>query len=584
MNRPSVTISTNLSAQRVSRKFERQTTYAQGNGLNNYDPSSSFTWGPKITELPNDPVYGGNMSNDYTSQYGMHNGMYYSPQRAKAGLDGWTTPQIYDNVGDFLGTGFTENTNINLSQHINGINYSFGINNSIQNGIIPSTGMDRWGARGLVDWKINDEWNSGFSANYSSTKITGAPGGNDGIMNVVYSAPAEYDLKGIPTHAPNDVTDQILFRNLGFVNPYWWAEHNEYLQHTNRVFGNAYLEYSPKLNWGDNISLKFREQAGLDIWTSNYADVREMGTTTSLKGGDINNYGSQHNVFNNLFTVNFDGKFGAEEEWGLNVVLGNEFNDENIRNWSYYATNFNFPGMPTIGNATNISSASEYTRRERTVGFFGSISASWKDQLYLTVTGRNDYVSTMPRGSRSFFYPSVSLGWEFTKLPFLEGNSVISYGKLRGSFAQVGQAGEYYSNFYYTPSYGGGFFSYTPVSYPLPSGISSYVPYYVVYDENLKPQNTVNYEAGIDLYLFNNRLKFEYTYSLQNVKDQIFSVPTDGTIGYQYMMTNAGKMRTKAHELSISAAILEAKDYDLNLGINFTRVYNEVPEFGISLE
>lgn len=584
MNRPSVTISTNLSAQRVSRKFERQTTYAQGNGLNSYDPSSSFTWGPKITELPNDPVYGGNMSNDYTSQYGMHNGMYYSPQRAKAGLDGWTTPQIYDNVGDFLGTGFTENTNINLSQHINGINYSFGINNSIQNGIIPSTGMDRWGARGLVDWKINDEWNSGFSANYSSTKITGAPGGNDGIMNVVYSAPAEYDLKGIPTHAPNDVTDQILFRNLGFVNPYWWAEHNEYLQHTNRVFGNAYLEYSPKLNWGDNMSLKFREQAGLDIWTSNYADVREMGTTTSLKGGDINNYGSQHNVFNNLFTVNFDGRFGAEEEWGLNVVLGNEFNDENIRKWSYYATNFNFPGMPTIGNATNISSASEYTRRERTVGFFGSVSASWKDQLYLTVTGRNDYVSTMPRGSRSFFYPSVSLGWEFTKLPFLEGNNVISYGKLRGSFAQVGQAGEYYSNFYYTPSYGGGFFSYTPVSYPLPSGISSYVPYYVVYDENLKPQNTVNYEAGIDLYLFNNRLKFEYTYSLQNVKDQIFSVPTDGTIGYQYMMTNAGKMRTKAHELSISAAILEAKDYDLNLGINFTRVYNEVVELAPGVE
>ena len=584
MNRPSVTISTNLSAQRVSRKFERQTIYAQGNSVNSYDPSSSFNWGPKITELPNDAVYGGNVNNDYTAKYGMHNGMYYSPQRAKAGLDGWTTPQIYDNVGDFLGTGFTENTNINLSQHINGINYSFGINNSIQNGIIPSTGMDRWGARGLVDWKINDEWNSGFSANYSSTKITGAPGGNDGIMNVVYSAPAEYDLKGIPTHAPNDVTDQILFRNLGFVNPYWWAEHNEYLQHTNRVFGNAYLEYSPKLNWGDNMSLKFREQAGLDIWTSNYADVREMGTTTSLKGGDINNYGSQHNVFNNLFTINFDGRFGAEEEWGLNVVLGNEFNDENIRKWDYYASNFNFPGMPTIGNATNIATAKEYLRRKRTVGFFGSVSASWKDQLYLTVTGRNDYVSTMPRGSRSFFYPSVSLGWEFTKLPFLEGNSVISYGKLRASFAQVGQAGEYYDNYYYTPSYGGGFFSYTPVSYPLPSGVSSYVPYYVVYDENLKPQNTVNYEAGIDLYLFNNRLKFEYTYSLQNVKDQIFSVPTDGTIGYQYMMTNAGKMRTKAHELSISAAILEAKDYDLNLGINFTRVYNEVVELAPGVE
>ena len=584
MNRPTVTISTNLSAQRVSRKFEHQTVYAQGDRIDAYNPSSSSTWGPKISDLVNDPTYGGNVDNAYTAQYGKHEGMYYNPQREKAGLDGWTTPQIYDNTGDFLGTGFTENTNVNLSQNINNINYSFGLSNSHQNGIIPSTGMDRWGARGLVDWKINEQWNTGFSVNYSSTEITSAPGANDGIMNVVYSAPAEYDLKGIPNHVPGDVTQQVLFRSTSFTNPYWWAEHNEYLQHTNRVFGNAYLEFQPNLNWGDNMTLKFREQAGLDIWTSNYSDVREMGSTSSLMGGDIENYGSQHNVFNNLFTINFDGRFGDAEEWGLNVILGNEFNDENMRRWDYYGTNFNFPGMPVIGNATSLSYASEYTRRERTVGFFGSISASWKDQLYLTVTGRNDYVSTMPRGSRSFFYPSVSLGWEFTKLPFLEKNKVINYGKLRASFAQVGQAGNYYNNYYYTPSYGGGFYGYTPVSYPLPSGVSSYVPYYVVYDEDLKPQNTTNYEVGIDLHLFNSRIKMEYTYSLQNVKDQIFSVPTDGSTGYQYMMTNAGKMRTNAHEFSINAAILQHKDYDLNLGINFTKIVNEVIELAPGVE
>lgn len=76
----------------------------------------------------------------------------------------------------------------------------------------------------------------------------------------------------------------------------------------------------------------------------------------------------------------------------------------------------------------------------------------------------------------------------------------------------------------------------------------------------------------------------EYTYSLQNVKDQIFSVPTDGAIGYQYMMTNAGKMRTHAHEFSINAAILQSKDYDLNLGINFTRILNKVIELAPGVE
>ena len=82
-----------------------------------------------------------------------------------------------------------------------------------------------------------------------------------------------------------------------------------------------------------------------------------MGTTSALLGGEIENYGSQHNVFNNLFTINFDGRFGNEDEWGLNIILGNEFNDENIRTWDYYASNFNFPGFPTIGNATNLASA-----------------------------------------------------------------------------------------------------------------------------------------------------------------------------------------------------------------------------------
>ena len=581
-NKPVVTISTNLSAQKVSRKFERQDVYAQGNGFSAYNPTASMSWGPKISELSKDPVYGGDTDNDNTLRDGKRPGQYYNTKRVLAGLDGWTTPQVYDNVGDFLGTGFTENTNLNISQSINGLNYSFGINNSYQEGIIPSTGMNRWGARGLVDFKIDSQWNTGFSVNYSSNKITGAPGGNDGVMNVVYSAPSEYDLKGIPTHVPGDITQQVLFRATSFVNPYWWAEHNEYSQQTDRVFGNTYVEFQPKLDL-DNFTLKFREQAGLDIWTSNYSDVRAMGTTTSLSGGDIENYGRQHNVFNNLFTANLDGRFGSDEEWGLNVILGNEINDEKMRVWDYYGSNFNFPDFLTIGNTTSLVS-SEYTRWTRNVGFFGSAELSWKNQLYLTVTGRNDYVSTMPRGSRSFFYPSVSLGWEFTKLSGLENNSVLNYGKLRTSFAQVGQAGNFYDNFYSTPGYGGGFYQYTPVSYPLPSGISTFTPYARLYDKNLKPQNTTNYELGTDLHFLNSRIKLEYTYSFQDVTDQIFSVPVDGSTGYQEMLTNAGKMQTRAHELSLNAAILRAKDYDLNLGINFTKLKNEVIELAPGVE
>lgn len=154
-SKPVVTVSTNFSAERVSRKFEHQTVYAQGNNVAAYSPTSSLSWGPKIENLPNDAVYGGNVDNAYTQAYGMHQGQYYNPKLAAAGLDGWTTPQTYDNVGDFLGTGFTENTNVNISQNRDNMNYSFSLSNTYQDGIIPSTGMTRWGARGLIDYTIN---------------------------------------------------------------------------------------------------------------------------------------------------------------------------------------------------------------------------------------------------------------------------------------------------------------------------------------------------------------------------------------------------------------------------------------------
>lgn len=581
-SKPQIVLNTNISAQSMSRKFEHQTVYAQGNSVDAYDPTSSMTWGPKIEDLANDATYGGNVANAYTKNGAdLHKGQYYNPKRVQAGLDGWTTPEIYDNLYDYLQTGCTENTTLSISQAVNNVNYSFSISNSHQDGIIPSTGMNRWGGRGLVDWTINKEWKTGFSANYSSNRITSAPGANSGIMNVLYSCPAEYNLKGIPYCSPTDPTQQILFRSTSFNNPYWWSANDEFGQHTNRFFGNAYAEFSPNIGL-EGFTLKFREQAGIDIWTSDYSIIAEIGSAYNTKG-EVENYGSQHNVFNNTFTVNLDGRFGTDDKWGLNVLLGNEINEENTRVWDYDGVNLNFYGFPVISNATSYTS-SEYTRKERNVGFFGSVAVDWDSQVFLTVTGRNDYVSTMPHGSRSFFYPSVSLGWEFTKLAAFENQDILSYGKLRASYAQVGQAGTYYDSFYYAPSYGGGFYAYTPVSYPLPSGTSAYAPYYVLYDPNLKPQNTTNWEAGLDLAFWNGRIKFSYTYSYQNVKDQIFSVPCDPTSGYLYMMTNAGRMKTNSHEISLNAALVQSKDWDVNLGVNWTKVKNEVVELAEGVE
>ena len=581
--KPVITFSTDLSAQTLSRKFEHQDVYAQGTTLSKYNPNTSMSWGPKIADLANDATYGGNTNNKYTNgDLTSHAGMYYNPKYAAAGLSGWATPQTHDNVGDFFKTGFTQNSTFNISQRKNDVSYSFSVSDTYQKGVIPSTGMTRTGARGAVDWKVNDQWKTGFSANYSSVKIKSAPGANSGIVNVVYSAPAEYDLKGTPYHKPGDPTSQILFRATNFNNPYWWADNDEYSQHTNRVFGNAYAEYSPKLNWGKNYKIVFREQAGIDMYTSNDSEIAEVGSAKNTKG-EVENLGTQNNIFNNLLTANFTAKWGANEEWDFGFVLGNEFNHQYRRKWDYDGTGLAFYGQPTIGNTSSMDAHSDYHIQERTVGVFGQMSLSWMDMLFLTVTGRNDVVSTMPRGNRSFFYPSVSLGWIFTELPALKENHVLSYGKLRLSYAQVGQAGQFYNNYMYVPVYGSGMYVYTPISYPL-GGAKGYAPYYVKFDENLKPQNTSNWETGIDLGLFKNRVRVEYTLSYQDVRNQIFDVPTAGTTGYQALRTNAGQMTTLSHELSVNASVIDHANYGLDLGVNFTKITNKVKKLADGVE
>ena len=579
--KPVITFSTDLSGQTLSRKFEHQSVYAQGNGFSEYNPTSSMTWGPKITELANDAKYGGNVANSYTNNgVNLHQGQYYNTKYAAAGLDGWTTPQLYDNVGDFFKTGLTQNATFGIAQSKKDLSYAFSLSDTYQKGIIPSTGMTRTGGRGAVDWKVNDQWKTGFSANYSATKITSAPGANSGIVNVVYSAPAEYNLKGTPYNVPGDPTSQICFRSVTyFNNPYWWADNDEFYQHTNRVFGNAYVEFRPKLGLGENYNLVFREQAGLDTYTTNNRTVAEIGSAYN-KTGEVENRGVQRNVFNNLLTANFTAKWN---DFDFGFVLGNEFNHENARKWDYDGVGLSFYGQPTIGNTKTITTHDEYCEQERTVGTFGQLTLSWKNMLYFTATGRNDVVSTMPSKNRSFFYPSVSFSWIFTEMPQLKNNKTLSYGKLRMSYAQVGQAGKFYNNYMYVPAYGSGMYTYTPISYPLASA-NAYTPYFVKYDPNLKPQNTNNWEAGIDLNFFDNRVRFQYTYSYQDVRDQIFNVPTAGSTGYQYLRTNAGEMTTSSHEFSLQATVLQHRDYSVELGANFTKVHNFVKSLAPGVE
>lgn len=574
--KPQVAFNTSLSFDKVSTMPEYQKVYAQGtNGK--YSPYASTSWGPLISELPNDPTYGGNTDNEFTKQYGKHEGMYYVPQRAAAGLDPWAQPQAYDNIKDFFNVGTTWSNSVNVAQSFDKGNYSFSLGNTTSDGIVRSTGMDRYNVKLSGEAQLHDNWTTGFNGNFVTSKIKKQGTANDGVTATVYTAPISYTMAGIPSHIEGDPYTQNTFRENWIDDGNWACDNNSFTERSQRFFGNAFLKYSTKFGT-DNHKLDVKYQIGDDAYTTNYSDIYGYGTT-GYANGYASEYGFTVNEMNSLLTFTYN--WNINEDFVFDALLGNELVDKRISNTQAVGYSFNFPGWNHLNNASVFNSSHEY-KRKRTVGNFASLSLAWKNMLYLNVTGRNDIVSSMPRDNRSFFYPSVSLGWVFTEVEALK-NDILTFGKIRGSYAEVGMAGEYVPSYYYTPSYGGGFFQGTPIMYPI-NGNMAYIPYFVVYDPNLKPQNTKSYELGADLTFLNGLVSLNYTYSRQNVKDQIFEVPLAGSTGASSMMMNGGKMHSNVHEITLGISPVDTKNFKLDFAFNFSKIDNYVDELAPGVE
>jgi len=295
--KPQISVNSTTSFDEVTVIPDFQKQYAQGtNG--GYNPTQSLSWGPLISELANDPTYGGNTNNAYTKGSDAYKGQYYVRQRALAGLDPWATPQAYNNTKDFLKTGATFSNAINVANAFDKGNYAFTLGNTNSSGIIPSTGLNRYNAKLAGEAKLHDNWTTGFSGNFVSSKIRKQSSANNGVLATVYGASPSYDLKGIPSHIEGDPYTQNTYRGTsGFDAAYWAVDNNKFTERNNRFFGNTYLQYLTDLGT-DNQKLTFKYQLGVDSYTTNYSDVWGYGHANAL--GEIYQYSYNVNEFNSL--------------------------------------------------------------------------------------------------------------------------------------------------------------------------------------------------------------------------------------------------------------------------------------------
>ncbi|SIN83806.1 SusC/RagA family TonB-linked outer membrane protein [Algoriphagus halophilus] len=510
-----VNISSSFGVDELVKKPRLQDQYGQGFSGERNDSSFWPSWGANIAE-ENDPTY-----------------VYQ---------DNWTNA---------FNTGKTFDNSINISGGNDKATFygSFGRLN--QEGIIPFSTWERTTAKLSGTVKASEKFNFSGSFNYSNS------GGN----RVPHDRFLERMMYWSET---TDVTDYInedgTMKTYGNTNPIYDARFATYEDNVNRLIGNLNLNYSPT-DW-----LMFSYRLGTDFYSDSRTEItpgpmgidgeQPLSSQGSMEETRINSRDLNSNFYITL-------KKQWNEDWNTQLRLGNDVFERKYDRVSASGSNFVIPGFYNLSNTSQIF-ASQGKSIRRLVGFYGDLMVDYKNFLFLNITGRNDISSTLPKDNNSFFYPSVNLGYVFSESFDLP--SWFTFGKLRGSWAQVGKDTN--------PHILGATFV-SPSIFPL-NGQVGFSKNSVFGDPNLKPERTTSIEFGTQLAFFNNRLNFDMTYYKSNAADQIIPVPISDATGFSSYITNAGEIENRGFEFVIGGTPVERGDFRWDVTANLTTNKNEV--------
>jgi TonB-linked SusC/RagA family outer membrane protein len=565
----SIQLNSSVTFDKVSQLPALQNMYSQGSG-GIYSPpedGSSTSWGAKIDTLSWD--------GDTDYPFDPH-GHIVGRSDSKAKIP--VTP--YDRYA-FFQTGKTFDNSVALSGSSlnNKSSYRLSLGNLQQTGIIPLSKYDKTNLSISGQDKITDKLTASSGITYVHSTNNKIQQGSQlsGAMLGLFRTPPTFDNANGYNDAENQMEAYTLpngnQRNYrgggGYDNPYWTINNNPYLSELDRILGYGQITYQ----LADWISLNYR--VGGDVYSQNDKQSYNIGSNASPAGA-VYLISYTNRQYNSDFTINMHKTFA--DNWDASVVLGHNYFVLNQFNRFSQGTSLVLPGFFDISNATSFL-GSESEVRKRTMAFYGQAQLNYKKELYLTLTGRRETSSTLPVENNTFFYPSVSLGWVFTELPSLKNGNILSFGKLRASFAQVGKDAPVYSltTPYSNATFLDGFTSGItfPINgnagYQISSGITT------IGNPNLKPENTFSYEAGADLEFFNNRIGLNATAYYSNSTDVIFPVSVPYSSGFAGVLLNAATLENKGLELTLSTTpVKQLNGLQWNLNFNWSKNINKV--------
>ncbi len=338
-------------------------------------------------------------------------------------------------------------------------------------------------------------------------------------------------------------------------NPYFTRYENYETDERNRYFGNASLNYKP-VEW-----LNINGSVAHDTYSEIQEERQAVGSVTTSSYTRTNRNVSQTNY--NLI-MNMEKKIS--NDFTVRGLLGTNVRKER-REVIIAATNGGLVAnrIYSLSNSLNpINAPIEIDARREVWGNFAGATLSWKDMITVDGTIRNDQSSTLPKGANSYWYPSASIGWVFSKL--LPSTDWLSYGKFRTNYAQVGNDAAPYS---LVDAYTIG----TPFGSNSQASVAG-----TSANSELKPERTKSYEFGIEAAFLKNRTGFDISYYNAKTFDQIFAVPVSTATGYNSRFLNAGNVRNQGVELSVFGTPIQTKDFTWTINLNWTRNRNKVEE------
>ncbi|WP_053976241.1 SusC/RagA family TonB-linked outer membrane protein [Mangrovimonas xylaniphaga] len=481
---------------------------------------------------------------------------------------------------DFFNTGFTSISSMSLTAGNQKAQTYFSYANTIGEGVIPENRLVRNNITLRETAKfLNEKIDVSASINLSDQRIWNRP------TNGLYSNP----LTGVYLHPVG--IDRDIYKNkyeyfntalnqmdqyaTSFdeniqQNPYWLIHRSPSKDIAQRVYANLSVKYQIT----NALSLQSRGSYDKSFFTF---DKRQYAGTDPVNSGDNGRYilekteNSQQYID---FILNYNKDFS--ENFTFSGILGSSLTKYTIGDQVYLDSGRDgagliYPNVFTIANFANTNNIRQSVGRREVQSVFGSANFGFKDMIFLDVTGRSDWSSTLVNtDSNSFFYPSIGLTTVLSEM--FDMPDGISFAKLRGSYAEVG--------------------SDIPVYATIPlnsinatnTGIGT-APFAPLEGETLEPERQKSFEIGTEWRFFNNRLGFDFTYYNTNTFNQIFYIQAEpNPNGYSQNIVNAGEISNEGFEIVLNATPVQTDKFSWESSVNFAQNDNEVISVHPSLQ